>query len=135
MRGWSGASSPAAKGRTWGRARTFPLASGPKTSTTLPRGTPPMPSAASSDREPVGMTPCVSRAAMSSLLSPSFMIEPEPCDLTICCSAASRAFSFAVLGGSRPRSSAPGPSSAAFVDENSREEPRAAQEAGAPPVR
>ena len=77
--------------------RTLPLASGPNTSTTRPRGTPPIPSAASSDKHPVGMTPCVSLELikLSSLLSPSRIIDPEPCDFSICSSAASSARSFA----------------------------------------
>ena len=52
----------------------LPLDSGPDTSTMRPRGTPPMPSAASSGNEPVGMTPMLRFCPPS----PNFMMEPLP---------------------------------------------------------
>lgn len=53
----------------------FPDDSGPKISTTRPRGTPPIPKARSRVSAPVPMLG-TSRAARSS--SPSFMIDPSP---------------------------------------------------------
>ena len=64
----------------WASARicsasvVLPLDSGPYTSTMRPRGTPPMPSAASSGSAPVGITPML----RSLPPSPNFMMEPLP---------------------------------------------------------
>ena len=69
----------------------LPEDSGPKISTTLPRGIPPIPSAASTASEPVGMT-----ETGTSGRSPRRMIEPFPNCRSICVSAVSTArhFSF-----------------------------------------
>ena len=64
----------------WASARicrasvVLPLDSGPYTSMMRPRGTPPMPSAASSGSAPVGITPMLSSLPSS----PSFMMDPCP---------------------------------------------------------
>ena len=70
----------------------FPLLSGPKISTTRPRGRPPTPSARSSPMEPVGITAtgCASSAA------PSLITEPRPNCFSIATMAAATAFSFSV---------------------------------------
>ena len=52
----------------------LPEDSGPKTSTTRPRGKPPTPSAASNEIDPVGMTEIGTMASFD----PSRMIEPLP---------------------------------------------------------
>ena len=70
----------------------LPEASGPKISTTRPRGNPPTPSARSSESAPVGMAETLTANASS----PIFMIDPSPNWRWICVmavlSAASRAF-------------------------------------------
>ena len=58
---------------TWRESVVLPEDSGPKISTTRPRGMPPIPSAASTASEPVGIT-----AIVVSGRSPSRMIEPFP---------------------------------------------------------
>ena len=75
----------------WRERVVFPEASGPKTSTTRPRGIPPTPSAASTASEPVGMTNMT-----CSGWSPSRMIEPLPNCRSICVSAVSTARHFSV---------------------------------------
>src|SRR6266849_4724366 len=70
----------------------LPEDSGPKISTTRPRGKPPTPSAASKEMAPVGIT------AMGTIsFEPSRMMEPLPNCFSICANAKSIAF---------PRSSA-----------------------------
>src|SRR6516225_5157711 len=76
---------------TWRDSVVLPDDSGPKISTTRPRGMPPMPSAASTAREPVGMT-----AMATSGRSPSRMIEPLPNWRSICVSAVSTARHFSL---------------------------------------
>ena len=58
----------------WSASVVLPLDSGPYTSMTRPRGTPPMPSAASSGSAPVGIAPML----RSWPPSPNFMMEPLP---------------------------------------------------------
>ena len=57
----------------WSESVVLPEDSGPKISTTRPRGMPPTPSAASTASEPVGIT-CITVSGWS----PSRMIEPLP---------------------------------------------------------
>src|SRR5215467_1668241 len=57
---------------------------------TRPRGKPPTPSAASMDKQPVGIT----FTGTSTSRLPSRMIEPLPYDFSICDIAASRSFAF-----------------------------------------
>src|SRR5512142_3073522 len=71
----------------------LPEDSGPKISTTLPRGKPPTPSAASNDSAPVGMTEI---GTMASLL-PRRIMEPLPNCFSICDIARSRARAFSVF--------------------------------------
>src|SRR5437588_7956669 len=66
----------------------LPDDSGPKTSTTRPRGKPPTPSAASNESAPVGMTDIGTMASFD----PSRMIEPLPNCFSIWESASSIAF-------------------------------------------
>src|SRR3989344_455681 len=74
--------------RTMCKAKVvLPELSGPNISMILPRGTPPTPSAASSDTEPVGMTSTSTRRA-----SPSFMIAPSPNFSRISLTVDSRSF-------------------------------------------
>src|SRR5215510_11739359 len=77
---------------TWRARVVLPEDSGPKISTTRPRGNPPTPRAASSESAPVGM-------AGTSIFSrlPSRMIEPLPNCLSIWASAASIAFARSFL--------------------------------------
>src|SRR5690349_9530312 len=70
----------------------FPEDSGPKISTTRPRGTPPTPSAASKEMEPVEMTEIGTTASFD----PNRMIEPLPNCFSICDSARSIARTFSV---------------------------------------
>src|SRR5262245_36790355 len=63
----------------------LPDPSGPNTSTTRPRGMPPTPSARSSARDPVGMTPIPSPIGCS----PSFITAPLPNCFSICCNVTS----------------------------------------------
>src|SRR5436190_13893403 len=67
----------------------LPDPSGPKTSTTRPRGIPPTPSAMSSANDPVGMVP--NPPAMG--CSPSFITAPLPCCFSICWSVTSNILS------------------------------------------
>ena len=76
---------------TWRESVVFPEDSGPKISTTRPRGMPPTPSAASTASEPVGMT-----AMACSGRSPRRMIEPLPNWRSICVSAVSTARHFSL---------------------------------------
>src|SRR5262249_41047185 len=71
----------------------LPLDSGPKISTTRPRGKPPTPRAASKEMEPVEIT---AMGTMASLL-PSRIIEPLPNCFSIWASARSIAFAFSNL--------------------------------------
>ena len=71
----------------------FPDDSGPKISTTRPRGNPPTPNAASNEMHPVGITEMGTIASFD----PSRMIEPLPNCFSICDNASSIAL---------PRSSA-----------------------------
>src|SRR6266508_1536742 len=66
----------------------LPLDSGPKTSTILPRGSPPMPSATSRAMEPVGIT-----STGITVRSPRRITEPLPNCLSICARARSSALS------------------------------------------
>src|SRR5262249_41293751 len=75
-----------ASATVWSASVVLPEDSGPKISTTRPRGSPPTPSAMSSPSEPDEM---VSTSIERSLL-PSRMIEPLPKLRSICESAASR---------------------------------------------
>ena len=69
------------------RARVvLPLDSGPYTSTTRPRGTPPIPSARSRDSAPVEIC-----SIFWWELAPSFMMEPLPNCRSICNMVVSRA--------------------------------------------
>src|SRR5438552_17372500 len=63
----------------------FPEDSGPKISTTRPRGKPPTPSAATNEIAPVGMTEIGTMAS----LEPNRMIEPLPNCFSICANARS----------------------------------------------
>ena len=72
---------------TWSASVVLPDDSGPKISVTRPRGMPPMPSAASSESAPVGMTAISSRAPC-----PSFMMAPLPNWRSIEAMASSRAW-------------------------------------------
>ena len=74
----------------WKASVVLPLDSGPKISTTLPRGTPPTPSATSSPSEPVDMAG--TRTATAS--SPMRMMAPFPNCRSIWATALSRALSF-----------------------------------------
>ena len=76
---------------TWSERVVLPEDSGPKISTTRPRGMPPTPSAASTAREPVGMT-----AMAVSGRSPRRMIEPLPNCRSIWVSAVSTARHFSL---------------------------------------
>src|ERR671934_2685719 len=77
----------------------FPEDSGPKISTIRPRGTPPTPSARSSESAPVGIA-----STWTALSSPSRITEPWPnwrsIWVTAACSAAS--FAFASLAAAAP---------------------------------
>src|SRR5216684_3235013 len=77
-----------ASATVWSASVVLPEDSGPKISTTRPRGRPPTPSAMSSPSEPDEM---VSMSIERSFL-PSRMIDPLPKLRSICESAASRAF-------------------------------------------
>ena len=77
--------------------------SGPKISTTRPRGSPPIPSARSSASAPVGIASIPTWPR-----SPSFMIEPLPNCLSIWLSAISSALSRSTVNPSLVRSSALG---------------------------
>ena len=78
-----------ASATTWRASVVFPELSGPKTSTTLPRGRPPIPTAASMPML------VVETAGISSMrCSPSRMIAPLPKFFSICASAASMALFF-----------------------------------------
>ncbi len=70
----------------------FPLLSGPYISIILPFGTPPIPSAISSPREPV-----LIGSAFTIGLSPNLTIAPSPQDLLIPFMAASRAFALSSM--------------------------------------
>src|SRR5882724_8121652 len=63
----------------------FPEDSGPKISTTRPRGKPPTPSAASNEIAPVGITEIGTMASFD----PSRMMEPLPNCFSICANARS----------------------------------------------
>src|SRR5262245_15286447 len=67
----------------------LPDPSGPKTSTTRPRGIPPTPSAISNASDPVGIVPKPSAMGCS----PSFMTAPLPCCFSICWSVTSNILS------------------------------------------
>src|SRR5712691_5112075 len=69
----------------------LPEASGPKISTTRPRGKPPTPSAMSTASEPLGIASTFSPAE-----APSFMIEPFPNCFSICWIACSMARDFSL---------------------------------------
>src|SRR5215813_1604393 len=71
----------------WRVMVVLPLDSGPKISMTRPRGTPPTPSAASNEIDPVEMTEIGTTAS----LVPSFMMEPFPNCFSICEMAVSTA--------------------------------------------
>jgi len=71
----------------------LPLDSGPKISTTRPRGKPPTPRAASNEIDPVEIT---AMGTMASLL-PNRMMEPLPNCFSICESARSIARVFSCL--------------------------------------
>jgi hypothetical protein len=71
----------------------LPDDSGPKISTTRPRGRPPTPSAISRPSDPVETTSIFSITSPS----PSRMIEPLPNCFSICNSAACKALAFSVL--------------------------------------
>ena len=71
----------------WSVKVVFPDDSGPKISTTRPRGIPPIPKAMSSPREPVEITG--TSAAASAV--PNFMTAPLPYCFSICASAKSNA--------------------------------------------
>src|SRR6185437_11266504 len=71
----------------------LPLDSGPKISTTRPRGNPPTPSAESNEMEPVEIT---AMGTIASLL-PSRMMEPFPNCFSICDNARSIARVFSAL--------------------------------------
>src|SRR5947208_3241014 len=77
----------------------FPEDSGPKISTTRPRGKPPTPSAASNEIAPVGITEIGTMASFD----PSRMMEPLPNCFSICANARSilLAINAAVRPGSR----------------------------------
>src|SRR3954453_1027903 len=92
----------------WYISVVLPEDSGPKTSTIRPRGTPPMPSARSSDSAPVGIALTLTWAPSS----PMRMMVPLPNSRSICesapCSAVSRALAAFSSGGAgiqAPRSS------------------------------
>src|SRR5580704_14366173 len=74
-----------ASAMTWSVIVVLPEDSGPKTSTTRPRGKPPTPKAASNEIAPVGIT------AMGTIASfePKRMIEPLPNCFSICAKARS----------------------------------------------
>src|SRR5438552_2661484 len=91
-----------ASATVWSASVVFPEDSGPKISTTRPRGSPPTPSAMSSPSEPDGM---VSMSIERSFL-PSRMIEPLPKLRSIWASAASRAFDLSMDDPSTRRSAA-----------------------------
>ena len=76
----------------WSEMVVLPEDSGPKTSMTRPRGTPPTPVAASKEMEPVEMTAMGTTAS----LEPSRMTEPLP----NCFSSAASADSIALLRSS-----------------------------------
>src|SRR3954452_5684166 len=84
---------------TWYMSVVLPEDSGPKTSTIRPRGTPPMPSARSSDSAPVGIALTFTWAPSS----PIRMTVPLPNWRSICvsapCRAASRALAAFSSGG------------------------------------
>ena len=71
----------------------LPEDSGPKISTTRPRGKPPTPNAASKEIAPVGMTEIGTTAP----LLPSFMMEPLPNCFSICDKVRSIARLFSVF--------------------------------------
>src|SRR5579872_1821756 len=75
----------------------LPLDSGPKISTTLPRGKPPIPRAASKEMEPVEMNAIGTMAS----LAPSRMIEPRPNCFSIWDSARSMAFDLSTFSSVR----------------------------------
>src|SRR3954451_6200354 len=78
----------------WLISVVLPEDSGPKISTMRPRGTPPMPSARSSDRAPVGIASTFTRAPGS----PIFITAPLPNCRSIWVRAPWRAVSFAFAG-------------------------------------
>jgi hypothetical protein len=75
----------------WSDSVVLPEDSGPKISTTRPRGIPPTPRAASTAREPVGIT-----AIGTSGWSPNRMMEPFPNWRSICVRAVSTARHFSL---------------------------------------
>src|SRR5437016_13506031 len=91
-----------ASATVWSASVVLPEDSGPKISTTRPRGNPPTPSAISSPSEPEEM---VSTSIDRSFL-PSRMIEPLPKLRSICESAASRALVLSMEEPSTRRSAA-----------------------------
>src|SRR5438105_5039712 len=91
-----------ASATVWSASVVLPEDSGPKISTTRPRGSPPTPSAMSSPSEP---EETVSTSIERSFL-PSRMIEPLPKLRSICESAASRAFALSMDDPSTRRSAA-----------------------------
>src|SRR5712691_7347899 len=84
----------------WSASVVLPDDSGPKISTTRPRGSPPMPSAMSRPSEPDGMV----ATSINLLFLPSRMIEPLPKLRSIWASAASRAFDLSMEEPSTRRS-------------------------------
>src|SRR6267142_5298877 len=89
-----------ASAMTWSARVVLPEDSGPKTSTTRPRGKPPTPRAASKESAPVEITEIGTMASFE----PSRMIEPLPNCFSICANARSTAlFRSSIAAMASPR--------------------------------